>query len=120
MKYLSMKLPEDIRLLLIVLATLGAVAGVAAVAILAAPVIGKNPDVTIRLIASVLLAFVTLKFFFYSVEAAQVILAKRRGRDETPFKKAVHPALRGALIVLAVSAMCVGWYLALSCLIDFW
>jgi len=115
-----MKLPEDIRLLLIVLATLGAVAGVAAVTILAAPVIGKNPDVTIRLVASALLAFVTLKFFFYSVEAAQVILAKRRDRGETPSKKPVHPLLRGALVVLAISAMCVGWYLVLSCFIDFW
>ena len=115
-----MKLPEDIRLLLIVLATLGAVAGVAAVAVLAAPVIGRNPDISIRLIASVLLAFVTLKFFFYCVEAAQVILAKRRAREETPSKKTMHPVLRGVLISLAVLAMCVGWYLALSHLIHLW
>jgi hypothetical protein len=115
-----MKLPEDIRLLLIVLATLGAVAGVAVVAVLAAPVIGRNPDVTVRLVAAVLLAFVTLKFFFYCAEAVSTILARRESAGESPPKRPVHPVLRGVVIVLAVLAMCVGWYLALSRFIDFW
>ena len=114
-----MKLPEDIRLLLIVLATLGAVAGVAAMAILAAPVIGRNPDVTIRLVAAVLLAFVTLKFFFYCAEAIQTILARRDVTHEPTPKKPARPLLRGMLIVLAVLVMCAGWYLVLSHLIDF-
>jgi hypothetical protein len=110
-----MKLPEDIRLLLIVLATLGAVAGVAAVAVIAAPVIGRNPYLTVRLIASVLLAFVTLKFFFYSAEAVSVMLARGNPPDEPPpAKKPSHPLLRGVLIALAVILMCVGWYLVLS------
>ncbi|MBN1882170.1 MAG: hypothetical protein JW885_08370 [Deltaproteobacteria bacterium] len=114
-----MKLPEDIRLLLIVLATLGAVAGVAMVAVLAAPVIGRNPDVSVRLIASILLAFVTLKFFFYCAEAVLTILARRDTTGKPPPKKSVHPLLRWVSIVLAVLAMCVGWYLLLSRLIDF-
>ena len=115
-----MKLPEDIRLLLIVLVTLGAVAGVAEMAVLAAPVIGRNPDVTIRLVAAILLTFVTLKFFFYFTEAAQAMLARRDPAGEPSAKKPVHPLFRGALIALAVCAMCTGWYLALSRFIDFW
>jgi len=109
-----MKLPEDIRLLLIVLATLGAVAGVAAVAVLAAPVIGKNPDLAVRLIAAVLLAFVTLKFLFYSAEAITVILARRKSGEEAPPKKPAHPVLRGVLIAAAVVLMGAGWYILLS------
>jgi len=115
-----MKLPEDIRLLLIVLATMGAVAGVAVVAVIAAPVIGRNPDLAVRLIAAVLLAFVTLKFFFYCAEAVSVMLARKKPSDEDqPSKKRISPLLRGVLIALAVCLMCVGWYLLLSRLVFF-
>ena len=109
-----MKIPEDIRLLLIVLATIGAVAGVAVLMVVFAPVIGDNAELSVRIILALLLAFVTVKFFLYILEAAIVVIggdkANRAGRVK-PAMKSAHPALRVVVIVAVLAATFAVWYL---------
>ncbi|MBN1574258.1 MAG: hypothetical protein JW984_13755 [Deltaproteobacteria bacterium] len=109
-----MKIPEDIRLLLIVVATIGAVTGVAVLMVVFAPAIGKNAELSVRVILAILLAFVTLKFFLYIMEAAIVVIGgdrvKKIERGRSALKSA-HPAVRAVVIVTLLVATFTLWYL---------
>jgi hypothetical protein len=109
-----MKIPEDIRLLLIVVATIGAVTGVAVLMVVFAPVIGENTELSVRLVLALLLAFVTLKFFLYILEAAIVVIggdrAKGIERGRSALKSA-HPAVRAVVTVALLVAIFAAWYL---------
>lgn len=108
-----MKIPEDIRLLFIVLLTMGAVAGVAVIAVLIAPVINEYPRTSVRIIVALLFALVTLKFFFYITEAALIIIS--RGKDEQPTpKKPHHPLVRWGIIIMVITSAFFGWYFLLK------
>jgi hypothetical protein len=104
-----MKLSEDIRALLIFLVVLVAIGGVIVMAFVVAPVINQYPRVSIRLVVSLLLTFVTAKFLFYIAEALTVAIGKRSERAAAKIRSA-HPALRTALIVAVMIAAFVGWY----------
>ena len=105
-----MKMPEDIRLLLLFFAGMGIIAGIVTVAIIAAPVISSSPDAALRLITAILFAFVTLKFFLYLFEAAVVLIGEERHRRI----KSAHPMLRRAFLVAAAVAVFLGWYLLID------
>lgn len=109
-----MKIPEDIKLLLIVVATIGAVAGFAVLMVIFAPAIGDNAELSVRVVLALLLAFVTLKFFLYILEAAVVVIvgdrAKRLERGRAALKSA-HPAARAVVIVAVLVATFAVWYL---------
>lgn len=108
-----MKIPEDIRLLLIVVATIGAVTGVAVLAVLFAPAVSANPDLSIRIILALLLAFVTVKFFLYILEAAIVVIGTDRGDRWGKGKsilKSAHPAIRIFVVIVILAATFAGWY----------
>jgi hypothetical protein len=109
-----MKLPEDIRLLLIVILTMGCVAGVAALVVLAGPAIGRSPELTLRVIIAILFTFVTLKFFLYILEAATVVFGRQRGEKITRIKSA-HPALRATILVAIGLAAFIGYYFLFEC-----
>lgn len=105
----KMKIPEDIRLLFIVLLTMGIVAGVAILAVIISPVISHYPHATVRIIIAVLMTFVTLKFFLYITEA--VLLVMGRGKDKKPSPiKSAHPLLRALIIILITILAFVGYY----------
>jgi hypothetical protein len=109
-----MKIPEDIRLLLIVIATIGAVTGVAVLTVVFAPAIGENAELSVRVVLALLLAFVTLKFFLYIFEAAIVVIGGDRAdrvERRRPALKSAHPALRMVVIVVVLAATFAVWYL---------
>lgn len=108
-----MKIPEDIRLLLIVVATIGAVTGVAVLTVLFAPAVAANTDLSVRIILSLLLAFVTLKFFLYILEAAIVVIGGKRigGRGEAKSAvKSAHPVVRVLVVAAILVLTFAGWY----------
>ncbi len=109
-----MKIPEDIKLLLIVIVTIGAVTGFAMLVVLFAPAVGSNPDLSLRIILALLLAFVTIKFFLYIIEAAIVVIGgdkdSRWERGKSAVKSA-HPWLRHLLVVIILVAIFVVWYI---------
>ena len=109
-----MKIPEDIKLLLIVIVTIGAVTGFAVLMVIFAPVVGNNPDLSLKIILAVLLAFVTMKFFLYIIEAAIVVIGgdkeSRWERGKSAVKSA-HPVLRTLLVVTILIVIFVVWYL---------
>ncbi len=104
-----MKIPEDIRLLLIVILTMGIVAGVAVLAVLISPVIGRYPHETVRIMIAVLLTFVTLKFFLYITEAVLVVMGRGKDRKPSPIKSA-HPIFRTSIIILITILAFAGYY----------
>ncbi|GEM_PF-2568821 len=109
-----MKIPEDIRLLLIVVATIGAVAGIAVLMVIFAPVIGNNAELSVRIILALLLSFVTVKFFLYILEAAIVVIGGDRAKSierRRPALKSAHPAVRIVVIVTVLVATFAVWYL---------
>ena len=108
-----MKIPEDIRLLLIVLLTMGIVAGIAILAVLISPVIGRYPHETVRIIIAVLLTFVTLKFFLYIAEAVLVVMGRGKTK-KPPSIKSAHPALRASIIILVAALAFVGYYFVIN------
>ena len=108
-----MKIPEDIRLLLIVILTMGIVAGVAVLAVLISPVIGRYPHETVRIIIAVLLTFVTLKFFLYITEAVLVVMGRGKSKKPSPIKSA-HPALRASIVIVITVLAFVGYYFVIK------
>lgn len=105
-----MKLSEDIRALLIFLVVMAAVGGTIVMAIVVAPIISRYPQASLRLIVALLLTFISAKFLFYTAEALLVVIGKRSARAEARVR-AAHPALRRTLILTAIGATFVGWYL---------
>lgn len=108
-----MKIPEDIRLLLIVILTMGIVAGVAVLAVLISPVIGRYPHETVRIIIAILLTFVTLKFFLYIAEAVLIVMGRGKTK-KAPSIKSAHPALRASIIIVITVLAFVGYYFIIN------
>jgi hypothetical protein len=112
-----MKIPEDIKLLLIVIVTIGAVTGFAMLVVIFAPAVGSNPDLSIRIILSVLLAFITMKFFLYIIEAVIIVIGGDKNSRWEKGKSAIksaHPWLRTLLVVAILIVIFVVWYLLLK------
>ena len=104
-----MKIPEDIKLLLTVLLTMGVVTGVAVLAVIISPTISRYPHTTVRIIIAVLLTFVTLKFFLYIAEAVFVVMGRGKAKKPSPIKSA-HPILRASILILVAVLAFVGYY----------